>query len=178
MPRTQTSDVLLGVIEEGPLRFELGIVDRRLAWRSAGAIVTLRNVVGALEDYNPAVDMTRAAVDEYGPNRAVKVHVSRREVREVLTSQVVLNRGLREAFLASGLKPILVAARCGRVRGGRRDKERKVGDVSWLSRRLGIVPNYGESEPTPWVHTDVLALIAREGLGVAPREVEVVVDDD
>jgi len=27
--------------------------------------------------------------------------------------------------------------------------------------------------PTPWVHSDVLALIARRGLGLSPREVEV-----
>jgi hypothetical protein len=26
---------------------------------------------------------------------------------------------------------------------------------------------------TPWVHTDVLALIARNGLGLSPYEVEV-----
>jgi hypothetical protein len=30
----------------------------------------------------------------------------------------------------------------------------------------------GEDKPTPWGHSDVLALIARNGLGVAPRDVE------
>jgi hypothetical protein len=30
----------------------------------------------------------------------------------------------------------------------------------------------GKPRPTPWVHSDVLALIARDGLGISPREVE------
>jgi hypothetical protein len=46
------------------------------------------------------------------------------------------------------------------------------GETTWLARRLGIAPSAGESAPTPWVHTDVLALIAREGLRISPREVE------
>jgi hypothetical protein len=35
-----------------------------------------------------------------------------------------------------------------------------------------MLPEGGRRTPTPWVSSDVLALIAREGLGLAPREVE------
>ena len=33
-------------------------------------------------------------------------------------------------------------------------------------------PESGKDTPTPWVRSDVLALIARRGLGVSPHEVE------
>ncbi len=46
------------------------------------------------------------------------------------------------------------------------------GETSWLARRLGMMPEGGREQPTPWVHSDVLALIARDGLGLSPREVE------
>ena len=46
------------------------------------------------------------------------------------------------------------------------------GETSWLARRLGILPEGGKEAPTPWIHSDVLALIARRGLGLSPREVE------
>ena len=63
-----------------------------------------------------------------------------------------------------------IAGRCGR--GKRRATGLRIGDTTWLQRRLGVLPENGCSEPTPWIHTDVLALIARDGLGVEPREVE------
>lgn len=43
------------------------------------------------------------------------------------------------------------------------------GETDWLARRLGIVPSASESAPTPWVHSDVLALIARDGLRIRPH---------
>ena len=46
------------------------------------------------------------------------------------------------------------------------------GETSWLARRLGLLPEGGKERPTPWIHSDVLALIARRGLGLSPREVE------
>jgi hypothetical protein len=86
----------------------------------------------------------------------------------------VLNRGLREAALAiverQALSMSQIAMRCGRVK--RDSRGRISGETSWLARRLGIIPSFGESAPTPWVHSDVLGLIAREGLRVSPREVE------
>jgi hypothetical protein len=51
-------------------------------------------------------------------------------------------------------------------------KGKESGETSWLARRLGIAPESGKNTPTPWIHTDVLALIARRGLGISPREVE------
>jgi hypothetical protein len=49
---------------------------------------------------------------------------------------------------------------------------RESGETSWLARRIGQLPEAGQPRPTPWVHNDVLALIARDGLGISPREVE------
>lgn len=46
------------------------------------------------------------------------------------------------------------------------------GEASWLSRRIGVLAEGGRDESTPWVHSDVLALIAREGLDPCPVEVE------
>jgi hypothetical protein len=63
-----------------------------------------------------------------------------------------------------------IAIRCGRIKRDRNGNAS--GETSWLARRLGIMPEGGCTAPTPWIHTDVLALIARCGLGVAPREVE------
>ena len=33
-------------------------------------------------------------------------------------------------------------------------------------------PEAGQDQPTRWVHSDVLALIARDGLAMSPNEVE------
>ena len=63
-----------------------------------------------------------------------------------------------------------IAIRCGRIKRDRRGNVS--GETSWLARRIGLLPEGGGDEPTPWVHSDVLALIARDGLGVSPREVE------
>jgi hypothetical protein len=77
-------------------------------------------------------------------------------------SKIVLNRGLRQAVLAAaaaqGLSMSEIAVRCGRVKHDSKGKES--GETSWLARRLGIAPEGGESTPTPWIHSDVLALIA------------------
>jgi hypothetical protein len=63
-----------------------------------------------------------------------------------------------------------IAIRCGRVK---RDANGTAsGETSWLARRIGMLPEGGKSAPTPWVSSAVLALIAREGLGLSPREVE------
>jgi len=89
-------------------------------------------------------------------------------------SEIVLNRGLREAVkrkVARGeLSMSQIAVRCGRIKQDRRGN--RSGETSWLARRIGQLPDSGKNEPTPWVHTDVLALIVRDGLGISPREVE------
>ena len=134
--------------------------------------VTLRTVVGALETYEPARAMTRAALRR-APNRS-DVHALARELDKLERSPLVLNRALRDAVhqrVRSGeLSLSCIAARCGR--GKHSSTGLRIGDTTWLQRRLGVLPEHGSSEPTPWIHTDVLALIARDGLGVEPREVE------
>jgi hypothetical protein len=96
------------------------------------------------------------------------------ELERLARSPIVLNRALREAVqraLARGeLSMSEIAIRCGRVKRDRKGNES--GETSWLARRLGLLPEAGRDTPTPWVHSDVLALIARRGLGVSPREVE------
>jgi hypothetical protein len=34
------------------------------------------------------------------------------------------------------------------------------------------MPEGGEDKPTPWIHSQTLALIARDGLGGCPHEIE------
>jgi len=89
-------------------------------------------------------------------------------------SPIVLNRGLREAVLAAvkggGLSMSEIAMRCGRSKRDANGSES--GETSWLARRIGILPEGGQQTPTPWVSSDVLALIARDGLAIAPHEVE------
>jgi hypothetical protein len=134
--------------------------------------VSLRTVVGALEAYEPARALTRAALQR-APERS-GVRLLARELDQLERSPLVLNRALREAVqrrVRSGeLSLSCIAARCGR--GKHSSTGLRIGDTTWLQRRLGVLPEHGSSEPTPWIHTDVLALIARDGLGVEPREVE------
>jgi len=98
----------------------------------------------------------------------------RTELERVKGSPIVLNRGLRQAVLAAvewqGVSMSEIAIRCGRVKRDAKGKES--GETSWLARRLGVLPEGGGKTYTPWIHSDVLALIARDGLGISPREVE------
>ncbi len=136
--------------------------------------VSIREVVGALESYEPARAHTRAAIARHGGDPALSVAVLRAELRRLDASRIVLNRGLREAVLEAnrtrGLSMSEIALRCGRVKYDARGNPS--GETSWLARRVGLSPEGGERRPTPWVHSDVLALIARAGLDLSPREVE------
>lgn len=140
----------------------------------SGAPVSLREAVGVLEDYEPLRSMTLAAIACVQSGSGLSTTMLRAELARVRHSPIVLNRALRETVLASVARGELsmseVAIRCGRVK---RDTRGNVsGETSWLARRLGLLPEGGQARPTPWVHSDVLGLIARRGLGVAPREVE------
>jgi hypothetical protein len=140
--------------------------------------VSLRDAIAALESYEPIRGLTLAATGRgQGPVRgshAVSVTVLRAELGRVLASPIILNRGLREAVLErverGGLSMSEIATRCGRVKHDCNGNQS--GETSWLGRRLGLLPEGGKSSPTPWIHSDVLALIARSGLGIPPREVE------
>ena len=134
--------------------------------------VTVRTVVGALEAYEPVRALTRAELQRAGTR--MEVHTLAHELDQLERSPLVLNRALREAVQrvvrGGELSLSCIAARCGR--GKCSATGLRIGDTTWLQRRLGVLPEHGSSQPTPWIHTDVLALIARDGLGVEPREVE------
>jgi len=137
--------------------------------------VSLRAVVGQVENYEPARALTAAALAAFDGDECVSSTVLRAELGRVLESPIVLNRRLREVTLSTiasqGVSMSEIAIRCGRVK--RDCKGKTSGETSWLARRVGLLPDGGQSTPTPWIHSDVLALIARRGLGVSPREVEV-----
>jgi hypothetical protein len=137
-------------------------------------VLTVRDVVAALESYEPVRELTNQMVVGHRHDGKVSVSVLRGEIERLVVSRLVLNRGLREATLATaradGLSMSEIALRCGRLK--QTSPGHVCGDTSWLSRRLGLTPEGGESAPTPWVDSDVLALIARNGLCLSPREVE------
>jgi hypothetical protein len=136
--------------------------------------VSLRQVVAELEAYEPACRLTERALRDLGARREVSATTLRLELDRVRDSPIVLNRRLREAVItavSSGrLSMSEIAMRCGRVK--RDSNGNESGETSWLARRLGLLAESGGGSPTPWIHSDVLAVIARQGLGVAPREVE------
>jgi hypothetical protein len=140
----------------------------------ASTTVCLREAIGGLESYEPVCGLTRRALAGYRDNADVSTAVLRGELERLRESPIVLNRKLRQTVLAAierhGLSLSEIAIRCGRVK--RDSKGNASGETSWLARRVGVLPESGSSRPTPWVHSDVLALIARNGLGISPREVE------
>jgi hypothetical protein len=137
-------------------------------------VLPLRQVFGLLQAYEPAASMTRAALAAHPQCAGVSVSVLRAELDRACNSPIVLNRALRErverAVETEGLSMSEIATRCGRVKRSRNGSES--GETSWLARRIGQLPEAGKAGPTPWVHSDVLALIARDGLGISPHEVE------
>jgi hypothetical protein len=137
--------------------------------------VSLRDVVAALESYQPVCALTARALAEHHEDARVATVTLRHELERLRRSPIVLNRKLRGAVLAvieaQEISLSEITIRCGRYK--RDERGRVQGDTSWLARRIGLRPESGRSVPTPWVHSDVLALIAREGLGISPREVEV-----
>lgn len=143
--------------------------------REAWSPITLRETLAALESYEPMCTLTATALGRHGRNPRISVDTLGRELARLQESALVLNRGLREAVVDAVERRGVVsmselALRCGMVKRDRRGL--LVGDTTWLARRVGLMPEGGKRMPTRWVHSDVLALIARHGLGVSPREVE------
>jgi hypothetical protein len=136
--------------------------------------VSVREAIGCLESYEPVRTLTVAALVRHRDDPDISVAVLRAELERIDASRIVLNRGLRQAVLSAvqhpGLSMSEIALRCGRVK--RDSRGNASGETTWLARRVGIVPEGGGSAPTPWIHSEVLALIARTGLGISPREVE------
>jgi hypothetical protein len=134
--------------------------------------VGLREVVGALEAYEPACALTEEAIAT-PPDPLVSTHALSGELERLRRSRTVLNRPLREAVTRAvddGLSLSQMAARCGRHKSRRTAP--RVGDTSWLARRIGLMPEAGHEEPSPWIDARLLALIARDGLRIDPRTVE------
>jgi hypothetical protein len=163
--------------------YTIGVPDggnrKELRWTLAAASdggepLELRAVVAGLEDYEPARSMTRAALAAALDAGRVSCTRLRGELERLEASPIVLNRALREAVQRTVERGEMsmseIAMRCGRTK---RDKRGNIsGETSWLARRIGQAPDAGETLPRPWIRSDVLALIAREGLGIAPHEVE------
>jgi hypothetical protein len=165
---TARSDARAALSAPDGRKLLLGVCDGELRWLDGGRPISLRRVLAAVESYEPVAISERAL--ELKP-RSVRGRILRQELERNEASPFVLNRGLREALqarLAAGETLAMIAGRCGRLHRSNQGRA----DTSWLARRCGLMAPPGERHPTPWVHTDVLALIAREGLGVAPREVE------
>ena len=137
-------------------------------------VVSAREVVAALQDYEPVCTLTRAAIRAWRSARRISVATLGLELRRIETSPIVLNRRLREAVVRAvrerGVSLSAIAIACGREKHDPRGNGS--GETSWLLRRVGLAPDRARGVCNPWVHSDTLALIAREGLGIAPREVE------
>jgi hypothetical protein len=136
--------------------------------------VSCRRVVGALEDYEPVRRLASAAICRHRLDPATSVATLGLELRRLGASPIILNRRLREAVIEAsvrrGVSLSSIALACGRVKYDQRGC--RSGETSWLTRRVGLAADEATRRPTPWVHTEVLALIARSGLGLAPHEVE------
>lgn len=139
-----------------------------------GKPVSVREVVGALEGYESVRRRTSSAIGRHREDHALSVATLAVELERLNVSRIVLNRGLREAVRATVERGEIsmseIALRCGRVKRDRRGV--LSGETTWLARRIGLACDGNAAMPSPWVHTDVLAAIARRGLGIAPREVE------
>jgi len=123
--------------------------------------------------------MTLAAIAAHAGDPGISVVALRGELDRALNSPIVLNRALRErverAIAGDSLSMSEIAIRCRRIKRDARGRES--GETSWLARRIGLLAEAGAARATPWIHTDVLALIARDGLGISPREAEVPLRD-
>lgn len=134
--------------------------------------LSLRDVIGRLQAYEPVVSLTRRALEPRVHEDGISLRCLRAELQRMDASPLLLNRRLREFVLTRvecGLSLSEIAARCGRAKITNGCVS---GDTSWLTRRIGLNSEHGREAPTPWVHADVLALIARDGLGICPLEVE------
>lgn len=140
----------------------------------ARELLSVREAIACLERYEPVITLTRRAVAPNPQAGDVSIVIMRAELVRMQESPIVLNRALRAAVVNAvergGLSMSEIAMRCGRIK--RDSAGNESGETSWLARRLGLLPEGGRHQPTPWIHSDVLALIARDGLGLSPREVE------
>jgi hypothetical protein len=166
------------VVDACGVRYRLAVsgAPPELRWQreTDRTVVSARDVVAALEDYEPVREITRAAIAALRQDKRISIATLGLELRRLEASPIVLNRQLREAVLRAvrdrGVSLSAIAIACGRMK--RDPRGNGSGETSWLARRVGLVPDGPAGVCNPWVHSDTLALIARDGLGIAPREVE------
>jgi hypothetical protein len=97
------------------------------------AVVSLREVVGDAEDYQPACATTELSL-QTGPGAGFSTATLAVELARVQRSAIVLNRRLREAVVtrlaADELSMSAIAMRCGRIKrdSRARDARARVGD--------------------------------------------------
>lgn len=130
--------------------------------------VTLHEVVGAMEDYEPALAMTEGAL---AARPEVAGGVLRRQQARLASSRLVLNRKLREAVQAEmrrGTTLAEIAARCGRTRSAA--SGRLIGEGAWVARRVGL-SRVGQAAAHRWIDHDVLAEVA-DAIGLTPDDPE------
>ena len=134
----------------------------------------MRETIASLESYEPVRTLTHRALALHRDNDEVSIAVLRAECERMDVSKIVLNRGLRAAVqreVARGQMSLSeIAMRCGQIKQDKNGNQS--GETSWLARRIGQLAEGGQDGPSPWVHTDVLARIARDGLHASPREIE------
>ncbi len=123
-----------------------------------------------MDGYEPARTITVSALVSLRSDCGVSTHRLEGELKRVTNSPIVLNRRLREVVtqtLAKGdLTMSEIAIRCGRTKCERRGNVS--GETSLLARRIGQLPEGGESEPSRWVHNDVLASSPVRALASGP----------
>ncbi len=168
------------LVDAAGVRYRLAATQlpREIRWQREQdgqiSVVSAREVVAALQDYEPVCTLTRAAIRRWRSDRRISVARLGLELRRIETSPIVLNRRLREAVVSAvrerGVSLSAIAVACGREKHDQHGNGS--GETSWLLRRVGLAPDRARGVCNPWVHSDTLALIAREGLGIAPREVE------
>ena len=128
----------------------------------------MRQVIGSLESYEPVRALTARALTEHGHDPGVSVAVLAAELWLACMQVTSFSTGGCEKRCSPRCRTVVlrmseIAIRCGRFKRDANGAES--GETSWLGRRIGILCESGKSAPTPWVSSDVLALIAREGLG-------------
>ena len=136
--------------------------------------VSLREVIGASESYQPALALTLAGLARHRADPQISVAALGAELGRLRASPIVLNRKLREAVLAAierdGRSVSEIALRCGRVK---RDRKGNIsGETSWLARRLGLAAESGAARPHAAGSTATCSPSSPARLGLSPREVE------
>ena len=139
-----------------PGRRHLGPRDPLVARTSNGddtpaELVTVREVIGRLESYEPVRSLTAGTSLPTEGDRSVSSGVLHAELARLDESSTVLNRGLREAVLVAvktrGMTLSEIAKRCGRFKRDARGT--MSGETSGLVVVSGCRPRAGRTPPRP-----------------------------